>query len=109
MDAMRLEPAGVLTSGRMGILEPLGGDVVPPEAVDLVLVPGLAFDWAGRRIGMGGGYYDRYLAACPAVRMGICHPAQVRADLPPAQAWDAAMDCLALPDGIWDVRAGAFR
>jgi 5-formyltetrahydrofolate cyclo-ligase len=49
-----------LKSGAFGILEPDGGAVI--EEPGLMLLPGLAFDKAGHRMGYGGGFYDRYLA-----------------------------------------------
>lgn len=52
-----------LTTGAYGILEPRQEYIreVKPESIDLVLVPGVAFDRRGSRIGYGGGYYDRFL------------------------------------------------
>ncbi len=51
-----------LAPGTWGIPEPLPGlDRVEPDAFDLVIAPGAAFDARGHRIGFGGGYYDRYL------------------------------------------------
>ena len=49
---------------RFNILEPLNGDVIPPEMLDLIFVPLLAFDRKGFRVGYGRGFYDRYLPAC---------------------------------------------
>lgn len=101
MDACALDAVTALRTGRYGIPEPpRGARIAGPEEIDLALVPGLAFDRSGLRIGYGGGYYDRYLAQCPAFRVGLCFPEQVRTDLPPAAPWDQRMHALALPHGM---------
>jgi len=57
------DPEADLVPGAWGIPEPREGLVeVPPERMDVVVVPGAAFDAAGRRCGYGGGFYDAYLA-----------------------------------------------
>ena len=63
MAAYRItDPAADLVPGAWGIPEPREGlDEVPPERVDVVVVPGAAFDAGGRRCGYGGGFYDTYL------------------------------------------------
>ena len=49
-----------LREGAFGILEPIG-DKVKPEQIDIIILPGIAFDVSGNRIGFGRGYYDRFL------------------------------------------------
>ncbi len=53
-----------LTMNSWGITEPSGGVVIPPTAIDLVLVPLLAYDKQGNRVGYGKGFYDRFLETC---------------------------------------------
>src|SRR5690606_20730654 len=54
----------VLHSNRWGIPEPVGGTEVGADILDAVLVPLLAFDTDGNRVGYGKGFYDRFLAQC---------------------------------------------
>lgn len=70
--------------GPMGIREPVDADVVPPKDVDAWIVPGLAFTKDGRRLGYGGGWYDRLLAQAPkhAVKVGVAYSFQIVDDLP---------------------------
>jgi 5-formyltetrahydrofolate cyclo-ligase len=48
----------------LGLAQPLGGQAVPADAIDLIFVPLLAIDAKGNRVGYGKGFYDRYLATC---------------------------------------------
>ena len=74
---------------RFGILEPGRAHlkIVPPETLDFVLVPGLAFDLNGGRIGYGAGYYDRFLKEVEghAVPVGVAYDFQVQASIPQTQ------------------------
>ncbi len=67
-----------------GLRTPRGGAPVVPATIDLVVVPGLAFDTAGHRLGRGGGYYDRFLGRLPrsASTVGIAFDFQVVEEVP---------------------------
>lgn len=64
MKALAVDEDTVFITNSIGLTEPRDGEEVPPEQMDLVFVPLLAFDTAGYRVGFGKGYYDRYLARC---------------------------------------------
>ena len=73
-----------LRKGPMGILEPIEAEIVPAKDVGTWLVPGLAFTRDGKRLGYGGGWYDRLLSEAQedARKIGIAHAFQVVDDLP---------------------------
>lgn len=78
-----------MQSGAFGIMEPVGeayGGVV-----DLVIVPGLAFDLQGHRLGRGRGYYDRFLPSTRARKIGVAFRLQI-VEAVPADEWDVVMD-----------------
>lgn len=75
-----------LVEGAYHIQEPVGLRFTSYDDIGMVLVPGMAFDAAGHRLGRGRGYYDRFLPAIPkAYRMGVCFPFQRVAEVPTEQ------------------------
>jgi len=70
--------------GFKGILEPVEQEAFDVPAIDLIVVPGLAFDLGGGRLGAGGGFYDRFLARddCRAGTVGVAFELQVVEALP---------------------------
>lgn len=85
--AYRLAELASLTRvrrGPLGVPEPEDAAWVPPRQVDFVLVPGLAFDLLGGRLGRGGGHFDRLLAVLPehCLRVGVAFEAQLVVAVP---------------------------
>ena len=85
---------------RFGMLEPAADlPVVDPPTLDLVLVPGVAFDRQGRRLGFGGGFYDRFLITTPALRVGVTYDECLAEEIP-CGAHDQWMDWVATPSEL---------
>lgn len=83
-----------LVAGPTGVPEPTGVEVVSAHAIDVVVVPGVAFDAAGGRLGYGGGYYDRLFRIAPrATRIAIGFESQV-VDAVPRGGHDLPVDAL---------------
>ena len=67
-----------LANSEMGIPEPIADEPVADDQTALVLMPGLAFDAQGHRIGYGGGFYDKFLAAEPNhPTVALCYDFQI--------------------------------
>ncbi|MGH1339986.1 MAG: 5-formyltetrahydrofolate cyclo-ligase [Nannocystales bacterium] len=91
-----------LRPGRFGIPEPASEGVASlPAEVEVVLVPGLAFDARGGRLGWGRGYYDRTLALAPgACRVGVCLEGGL-VDAVPMEAHDLRMHAVVTPCAVY--------
>lgn len=99
MEAHEIVTLDALVPGAFGIPEP-GRDtpVLPPQAFDLAIVPAVAFDCAGFRIGRGGGYYDRYLAQMRGVKAGLCYRRFLLPSLP-REPHDERVDMIFTEEG----------
>ena len=81
-----------LAEGAFHIDEPTGTAFTDYAAIDLAVIPGVAFDRRGNRLGRGKGYYDRLLPRIPAAyKLGLCFPFQLL-DQIPAETHDIPMD-----------------
>ena len=89
--------------GAYGIRAPIlsRSEILRPDQLDLVLVPCTAFDAACRRVGMGKGYYDRYLPRCTrAVKIGVAFESQ-RVDAAAVDAHDEKLDGFVTEGGLY--------
>ena len=90
------QPGAVLAPGRFGTSHPEGPDITP----DILLIPLLAFDREGHRLGYGGGFYDRTIARLPrAWRIGCAYAVQER-PLVPTGAFDQKLHAIVTEAGL---------
>jgi len=107
MEAGRLVDMDHFVKGPLGLRDlPKGYDTIPPEALDLVLVPGVACDREGNRLGMGAGYYDRYLTRVPyEKRVAALWDFQI-AEAIPSEPFDQRMAKIVTDKGIIVTKRG---
>lgn len=100
----RWTPDMPLKTGRYGTLYPDSEALIP----NFLLVPLLAFDDAGNRLGYGGGYYDRTLATLPhAFRLGCAYEVQLVDDVP-CELTDLPLDAIATETGVRRLKPARF-
>ena len=102
---LHYRPDTQLIKNRFNIAEPPLDvrDVLPPEQLDVMLIPLVAFDNQGQRLGMGGGFYDRTLANWQQsgfYPIGLAHDCQQVEQLPVAH-WDIPLPEIITPKKIW--------
>ena len=86
-----------ISTGYFGIREPASNcPEIPLEKFDLILVPGVAFDWNGNRLGRGRGFYDRLLAKTSGLKCGVGHDFQLIGKVP-AEPHDAKVNFIVTP------------
>jgi 5-formyltetrahydrofolate cyclo-ligase len=91
-----------LIENSWGILEPAGNDFVEIEKIDLVLVPLLAFDRRGFRVGYGKGYYDKFLCQCrdDCLKVGLSYFPPVE-EISDVNDFDIKLDFCITPEKVW--------
>ena len=104
----RFSSGDILAYNRFGIPEPVQRHLIKPSALDLVLTPLVAFDVAGHRVGMGGGFYDRTFAFLqrrqhwhkPSL-FGLAYEFQKQSSIKP-NSWDVPLDAIATEAHIYN-------
>lgn len=96
------QPNDTTQANHYGIEEPLSAaQPIAPDALDIVLVPLVAFDTHGTRLGMGAGYYDRYLLqAGNAQHIGVAFDCQCSTTTLTRQKWDHPLHKVVTESGI---------
>lgn len=99
--------ANDLRAGAFGILEPKEKcELAQWNQLDLALIPGVAFDQFGRRLGKGKGFYDRVLVPFNGLKIGVCFDEQiVNPPLIPMETHDIHMDWILTPSKLMEVNA----
>lgn len=92
-----------LELGAFHIEEPTGCDKISPDEIELVIVPGVAYDRKGNRLGRGKGFYDRLLSETKAAKVGIAYDFQI-IDEVPCEAHDVSMDMVISPGACYVIR-----
>lgn len=92
----------ILGKNKYGIPEPIHGKIIPFDEIDVIIMPLLAFDQKGNRVGYGKGFYDRFLTGCRAdvVKMGLSFfdPVDKITDL---NEFDNPLSLCITPNKIW--------
>ncbi|HEX9652998.1 MAG TPA: 5-formyltetrahydrofolate cyclo-ligase [bacterium] len=94
-----------LRPGAFGILEPTPEKMHPVSLaqIDVILVPGVAFDLSGNRIGYGGGYYDDFLRQAKVLKIALCYHFQIVESIP-TRVEDERVDILITEKGVHEFR-----
>ena len=94
MKFIYMDDLSKVESGYAGIPEPVADEPVADDKTALVLMPGMAFTERGDRMGYGGGFYDKFLAAEPEhPTVALCYAFQMVEDLP-TEEYDIPVDCV---------------
>ncbi|MDD5148457.1 MAG: 5-formyltetrahydrofolate cyclo-ligase [Candidatus ainarchaeum sp.] len=91
MKAIRINSLADLEETKFGLLEPKKGKEIPANELGLVIVPGVAFDLKGNRLGYGGGFFDKFLKKTKCPKIGLAFECNIEESLP-SSPHDVKMD-----------------
>ena len=103
LEVRSFHPGDPTTVTSFGAREPSDADLIDPAAIDVIVTPAVAYDRAGRRVGYGGGFYDRFLLTTrpDALRVGLGAGLQLLDEVLPAGAFDLPVHVIVTPDEVW--------
>ncbi len=106
MKAVQIGSLADLEETKFGLFEPKNGKEIPAEEFDLIIVPGIAFDLQGTRLGYGGGFFDKFLQKTKktAVKIGLAFETNIEEKIPSA-SHDVKMDKIISETGIIETGA----
>lgn len=102
MEPRAYAPGDAVTDTSFGAWEPSAGEVIDPPAIDVVVTPAVAFDRSGRRVGYGGGFYDRFFPRVrpDTLRIGIGFDLQLLDEDLPGGHFDLGLDGVVTESGV---------
>lgn len=104
MEVYEISSLDELAAGAYGILEPDESceKILSPEEIDFSLIPCISCDREGRRLGHGGGYYDRYLEQSRSVKAIVCR-SRLMLDEVPTEPHDVRMNLVISEEKVWRI------
>ena len=106
IEAYAYAPGDAVTATSFGACEPSTGEALDPSAIDVVVTPAVAFDRSGRRVGYGGGFYDRFFPRTrpDTLRIGIGFDLQLVEEELPGGHFDLGLDAVVTESAVLRVR-----
>lgn len=90
-----------LQHGAFHIEEPMGNDLIDPETLEMIVVPAVAYDRKGNRVGRGKGFYDRLLSTTRALKVGVAYDFQLVDEISDLEHTDIPVDIVITESGAY--------